>query len=126
MATNRQTIDMAAQVADNSERLRALELELKDTLDVNSVRAIDWSTKWQDFGLASADSLFSEIPEWPAGVNGDFSFNDVSNGLFSLDQVILLLSGQAVTVGDHGGNLTKLTTSKRKTILLRVADQSNV
>ena len=82
------------------EQVRQLQASIASALTHNSNQAIDWA----------AGSLPSYITEDAAcnldGLN--FSRGAVANAIGSLDNLNKLLTNQAVSQGDHIGNLNQL------------------
>ena len=90
----------ADAVADVSSQMATLLHTLKQLLTFNSNNSIGWTT----------DPKPDYIDENAAGnlTGKQYSRADVSNAIFSLDQVNRCLTNQTITTGDHLGNLNKL------------------
>lgn len=93
-----ETADTATVLANEAGALLA---KIDRFLAYNSDQAIDWN----------GDPLPSYITEDADGnLNGRrFSRADVSNVVFSLEQISKVLTNQTITQGDHLGNLNKLS-----------------
>jgi hypothetical protein len=88
-------------LAHISSELAEVLAKINVILEYNSDMAIEWS----------AAELPAYITEDENGnISGcTYSRTDVSNVVFSLDQVRKLMTNQAVTQGDHLGNINKLS-----------------
>jgi hypothetical protein len=94
--------EIARELRDTADEARALLSRIDQILDVNSAAAINWTADPKPaFLTEDADGNLDGLV---------FSRTDLSNAIFSLDQIRKVLRNQAVSQGDHLGNLLKLTT----------------
>lgn len=106
MAINREDIEgMADAIREVCEETSKLYARINWVLEHNSDMSIDW-------GAAEKPAYFDEA------VNGDldsrpFSRLEVSNAIFSLENVRKTLTNQAITQGDHLGNINKIARPLR-------------
>ena len=103
MALSHQRVVETAKAAEQvCSEATALLTKIKYFLALNSDIAIDW-------GAGSTPSYITE------DVNGNisgvlFSRAQVSNAVFSLDQLRAVLENEQVTQGDHLGNINQLSS----------------
>ena len=101
MALTRELVDREADsITAVCEEVSAMLLRVKWILAHNSDQAIDWA----------AEEKPAYIEEDEAGnIQGrTYSRQAVGNAIFSLEQVRKCLENEAVTQGDHLGNLHQL------------------
>lgn len=101
--THTRVSEVASHATSLAVRLKALHYDLKEFLDTNSDLAIDWS----------AGSLPAYINEDVDGnLDGHaFTRSQVANVINSFDQVRKTLDNEAVSQGDHLGNVNQLAAS---------------
>lgn len=94
---------VAEHAKDICDRLKQLHYDIKELLDTNSDKAIDWA----------AGSLPAYINEDASGnLDGlGFSRTAMANVIGSLDNVRKVLDNEAVSQGDHLGNINQLASS---------------
>lgn len=102
------TYTRAAQLAQElkgvANDVRSLLARIDEFVSLNQTTSIDWGNA----------QLPASLVEDASGnlVGFTFSRADVSNAIFSLTQLQATLRNQAVTQGDHLGNITKIADAQ--------------
>ena len=99
--TSAVTNQVAGGLANVCSELAEVLAKIGVILEYNSDMAIEWS---------AAETPAYIVEDENGTISGcTYSRTDVSNVVFSLDQVRKLLTNQATTQGDHLGNINKLS-----------------
>jgi len=101
MALNsNRTLEMASNIEASADALKIAAASLESTLETNTALAIDWAA-------GTKPSYIEEDSDGNiAGKN--YSRQQVSNVIFSLEQVLNVLTNKVTSQGDHLGNLNQV------------------
>lgn len=101
--THQRVIEVANQVKSLSEEAKKLYLDCVELLETNSDLSIDWA----------GDPKPSYINEDADGNLDGFRFTrgNVANLIGSIDNIRKLFEAQAVTQGDHLGNINQVSNA---------------
>ena len=114
MALNsRRTLEMADDIERACNIVKEALTHIERVLQTNSDLAIDWAGDPKPEYIVEDDPVVSGDRGNLSGKNYDRI--EVSNSLFSLQQVSNVLNDQTISTGDHIGNINKVALANPTT-----------
>ena len=105
MAINREKVEsLGDAIREVAEEVARLYPRIVWVLEQNSDNSIDWNSAIE---CVPDDATSGNLDSRP------YSRAEVSNAIFSLQQIQFLLTSQAITQGDHLGNINKISRPLR-------------